>query len=203
VVSELFHRRYRKGAPEVHAKYMATACSPQAVSTPARQPVTPASQPTRPSPVSPERRPRCWPDKKEFPAPYNRSPFCAKLAHQRNRFAMGGESTRTSHARRDVVTQPTAGIFSQLAPGKQYLGPLRLHPVCERDGHPPVIVVHCGLTVARTRPASGIPWLTPGSSSLRWPLTARYGSRPCRPQASRSAALAASRRGRGGRGGAR
>ena len=51
-VSELFHRRYTKGVPEVHAKYMAAACSPRAVSMPAPQPVTPASQPTRPSPVS-------------------------------------------------------------------------------------------------------------------------------------------------------
>ena len=30
-VSELFHRRYTKGVPEVHAKYMAAACSPRAV----------------------------------------------------------------------------------------------------------------------------------------------------------------------------
>ena len=43
---------------------------------------------------------------------------------------------------------------------------------------------------------SSVAWLTPRSSSSRWLLTARYGSRPCRPQASRSAGLAAARRGR-------
>jgi hypothetical protein len=51
-------------------------------------------------------------------------------------------------AHRDAVAKPAAGIFSHRVPGEQHPHPFRLHPVRERDGHPPIIVVHDGLTVA-------------------------------------------------------